>query len=530
MSALVRDSRLRAANHTGGDATPGAICAGNAHFLDADLASLCKTQGQEAAWTTAFARFGTAAPSHVRGDFAVAVRDAAGRTLLAVDRFAIRTLCYRVEGNELRYAERADDLGGVAPELDPQGIFDYLYFRKVHPDSVPVADSSIVAYYHDHPLEFTAPATAKPRVILFAFRQADGPDGREKARQRAIAARERIVKGEDFATLAKELSDDKQSGEQGGSIGQVTKGSLLKELADVVFTLPIGQLSDVVEVKNAFHLIRVDEREDEHLRSLGDCRGEIQTVLGEPIADSLAYRSAARVADAASSGASFDSLASAAGGAKRSEPIKAGEDLAGLGAFDSVASVIGDLPDGGVTPEPVSLGGGYLVARRVEEIPPAPAPFEQVKQRVLFDSQTAKRRAVADSIDQGIRGAIARGSDVEPLFDGLGGMRVTHPFGRSGPIAEFARDQAVAEDSALLRRIFASRPGKALAPVKSAMGTIYIIVDSVTTPPPSDFARRRDQVWREIVDQRIEAWTARLRSRAQVTLYRKDLKSLLAAG
>jgi len=412
----------------------------------------------------------------------------------------------------------------------PEWIFDYLYFRKVHPDSVPVADSSIVAYYHDHPLEFTAPATAKPRVILFAFRQADGPDGREKARQRAIAARERIVKGEDFATLAKELSDDKQSGEQGGSIGQVTKGSLLKELADVVFTLPVGQLSEVVEVKNAFHLIRVDEREDEHLRSLGDCRAEIQTVLGEPIADSLAYRSAARVADAASSGASFDSLASAAGGAKRSEPIKAGEDLAGLGAFDSVASVIGDLPDGGVTPEPVSLGGGYLVARRVEEIPPAPAPFEQVKQRVLFDSQTAKRRAVADSIDQGIRGAIARGSDVEPLFDGLGGMRVTHPFGRSGPIAEFARDQAVAEDSALLRRIFASRPGKALAPVKSAMGTIYIIVDSVTTPPPSDFARRRDQVWREIVDQRIEAWTARLRSRAQVTLYRKDLKSLLAAG
>lgn len=131
MSALVRDSRLRAANHTGGDATPGAICAGNAHFLDADLASLCKTQGQEAAWTTAFARFGTAAPSHVRGDFAVAVRDAAGRTLLAVDRFAIRTLCYRVEGNELRYAERADDLGGVAPELDPQGIFDYLYFHVI---------------------------------------------------------------------------------------------------------------------------------------------------------------------------------------------------------------------------------------------------------------------------------------------------------------------------------------------------------------------------------------------------------------
>ncbi len=55
-------------------------------------------------------------------------------------------------------------------------------------------------------------------------------------------------------------------------------------------------------------------------------------------------------------------------------------------------------------------------------------------------------------------------------------------------------------------------------------------MDSVTAPPAADFARRRDEMWREIVDQRIEAWTARLRSRAQVTLFRKDLKSLLATS
>lgn len=109
----------------------GAVCIGNAHFLDADLATLATAQGQAAAWTAAFVRFGTAAPSRVRGDFAVAARDDAGRTLLAVDRFAIRTLCYQVDGNEIRYAERADELGGAVPELDPQAVFDYLYFHVI---------------------------------------------------------------------------------------------------------------------------------------------------------------------------------------------------------------------------------------------------------------------------------------------------------------------------------------------------------------------------------------------------------------
>jgi len=108
-----------------------AFCVGDAQFLDGDLQGLAAAQGPAAAWQAAFARFGVAAPSQVRGDFAVAVSDAAGRTLLAVDRFSIRTLCFRLDGSRLRYAERADDLAGESPELDAQALFDYLYFHVI---------------------------------------------------------------------------------------------------------------------------------------------------------------------------------------------------------------------------------------------------------------------------------------------------------------------------------------------------------------------------------------------------------------
>ena len=67
----------------------------------------------------------------VSGDFSVGFFDTTGRGFLAVDRFAIRSLCYRIVGDQLRFAARADELVDAATEIDPQAIFDYLYFHVI---------------------------------------------------------------------------------------------------------------------------------------------------------------------------------------------------------------------------------------------------------------------------------------------------------------------------------------------------------------------------------------------------------------
>ena len=83
-------------------------------------------------WQALIARHGAAgAALQVRGDFAVAMTLGDGSVFMAVDRFAVRSLCFRVEGNTLRFAERADELGGTGGDLDPQALFDYLYFHIV---------------------------------------------------------------------------------------------------------------------------------------------------------------------------------------------------------------------------------------------------------------------------------------------------------------------------------------------------------------------------------------------------------------
>ena len=72
-----------------------------------------------------------------RGEFAIAIGDEVGRTLLAVDRFAVRTLCYRVCDGRLLFAERADALAAPEAQLNPQALYDYVLLHAIaSPDTV----------------------------------------------------------------------------------------------------------------------------------------------------------------------------------------------------------------------------------------------------------------------------------------------------------------------------------------------------------------------------------------------------------
>ncbi len=105
---------------------------GRPRFRDASLEQRASEDGTLAAWQRAFSQHGARdAAASVDGEFAVGLRDSLGRTFLAVDRFSIRTLCYRVQGGALRFAEGADELTDSASEIDPQAVYDYLYFHAI---------------------------------------------------------------------------------------------------------------------------------------------------------------------------------------------------------------------------------------------------------------------------------------------------------------------------------------------------------------------------------------------------------------
>ncbi|EHR71994.1 asparagine synthase (glutamine-hydrolyzing) [Burkholderiales bacterium JOSHI_001] len=108
------------------------VSLGSPRFEAARLKSIHTSQGSAAAWAALAGEPGLdAALASVSGSFAFGLQDRTGRTVLAVDRFGIETLCYRVVDGKLRFAARADDLADSQTPIDPQALFDYLYFHVI---------------------------------------------------------------------------------------------------------------------------------------------------------------------------------------------------------------------------------------------------------------------------------------------------------------------------------------------------------------------------------------------------------------
>lgn len=104
---------------------------GNHRFVDPDLARIAAERGGECAWREGFQRLGKDVVHAVEGDFAVHLEDAGGRCFAAVDRFALHPLCYRIDGDRISVGERADEIADDAADIEPQAIFDYLFFHVI---------------------------------------------------------------------------------------------------------------------------------------------------------------------------------------------------------------------------------------------------------------------------------------------------------------------------------------------------------------------------------------------------------------
>ena len=86
---------------------------------------------------------------------------------------------------------------------------------------------------------------------------------KEAFRDKAEALRLRVKGGEDFSTLARLYSQDPGSAAEGGDLGFMDRGSLVKEFAATAFKLKTGELSQVIETEYGFHVLQVVEKRGE---------------------------------------------------------------------------------------------------------------------------------------------------------------------------------------------------------------------------------------------------------------------------
>jgi parvulin-like peptidyl-prolyl isomerase len=140
---------------------------------------------------------------------------------------------------------------------------------------IAVGDKEVEAYYGGHPDEFHVPGDVTLREIVLladsAHRQARRSEA-EAIRAKAAAA------GADFAAIAKEFSEAGTKA-NGGLIGPVKKGELAPALETAAMSLPIGEVSPIIETDYGLYVIKVESRNEDREKPLEDVKEPIRGML-----------------------------------------------------------------------------------------------------------------------------------------------------------------------------------------------------------------------------------------------------------
>jgi parvulin-like peptidyl-prolyl isomerase len=82
---------------------------------------------------------------------------------------------------------------------------------------------------------------------------------KEEAKKLATEVMNKAKKGQDFAALAKEYSDEPGAKDRAGALGKFARAQMVKPFADAAFALKPGEISPVVETDFGFHVIKRTE-------------------------------------------------------------------------------------------------------------------------------------------------------------------------------------------------------------------------------------------------------------------------------
>ena len=93
------------------------------------------------------------------------------------------------------------------------------------------------------------------------------------------AARARVVGGEDFAAVAKDVSDDPGSAQRGGAYPETSRGKMVPEFEERMFTLPVGEVSEPFRTQFGWHVLTVTAKHEAGTMTLAEVEGPLRDHL-----------------------------------------------------------------------------------------------------------------------------------------------------------------------------------------------------------------------------------------------------------
>ena len=140
-----------------------------------------------------------------------------------------------------------------------------------------IGHDEVKQYYDAHQKDFVRPEQVDLAEI-FLDTQGKTPQEIEAIDQKADDYRNRILKGEEFSEIAKRYSEGSTK-DKGGNLGTFERGQLSKQLEDVVFKMDKGQITEVIQTKTGYEILKVLEHFQAGLQPVEKVETEIMNKI-----------------------------------------------------------------------------------------------------------------------------------------------------------------------------------------------------------------------------------------------------------
>jgi peptidyl-prolyl cis-trans isomerase D len=384
------------------------------------------------------------------------------------------------------------------------------------------SDSDVSAYYSSHAEEFKVPDKRKFRYVKFD--KVPSAEDESYARARIEEALDLVNEGEAFEEMAKEYSDDENTGPQGGDLGWRKRGQLAGALDSVAFSLAPGQTSGVVRTPNALHVLKVDERrttdgvEEVRVRHILAKLEASPSTIEQLRVESGEFAQLARDKD-------MDRAASEAGLSPSDSPELTLEQLAGFWRLTKAETEALFKTERRQVTGPMEGGQALYVFETTEVSPSHTPPLDEIKDRAKQVYLMSLRRDKARQIAEAVAADVASGKSLEAAAAAWNlTVAKTDPFSRTSNVPGVGRDNPV------IARAFALDPGQTSKAVSNGTDYFVIRVDLKQRPDLAALGQDPMQIKMSLLSTKQQAflndWYAGLLAQAKI----EDNRSAAAGG
>ncbi|MBZ5572485.1 MAG: peptidyl-prolyl cis-trans isomerase [Acidobacteriia bacterium] len=397
-----------------------------------------------------------------------------------------------------------------------------------------VSQQEIAAYYDAHRDEYRVPEQVNVRHILIKT-PLPGPDGKvdqkgiDQAKKKADDIVKQLKSGATFADLAKKYSEDASSAKAGGSLGWIQRGRFPSpDLEKAAFSLPKGGTSDVISTGYGFDMIRVDDKQEAHAKTLDEVKDQIEPILKQQKATQAADTEATALLSQART-AGLEKAAAAKGlQLVTTDFLGRADSLPGIGVspqfIDAVFNAAEKSP-----PDEVQLSQGFAIFQLVAIQPPATPGFEAIRDRVGNEFKEERATTLLSQKTQELSDRAKAGHDLKKAAKELAATMKTSEFvlpdGQVPDIGSMSGPASVA---------FSMKPGEISGPIDSGTSGVVLAVVEKQEPSEQDFAQKKDQTRESLLQSKqgylFGLFISNLRSQMEKTgkikINQQELKNL----